>query len=69
MWKRLSGVVVGGVGEVFPQLGDISADDVLFNGGFGLRYRLTKENPLNYRIDFAWGRDGFEVYFSISEAF
>ncbi len=58
-----------GVGEVLPRLSELNASDALLSGGSGLRYRLTEKNPLHYRIDFAWGEDDFEVYFSIGEAF
>jgi hypothetical protein len=50
-------------------LSELNASDALLSGGSGLRYRLTEKNPLHYRIDFAWGEDDFEVYFSIGEAF
>ncbi len=51
------------------RLSELNVSDALVSGGFGLRYRLTEKNPLHYRIDFAWGEDDFEVYFSIGEAF
>jgi hypothetical protein len=41
----------------------------LWSAGFGLRFRLTEQNRMNYRADAAWGRDGFEFYFSLTEAF
>ncbi len=51
------------------RLSELNVSDPLVRGGFGLRYRPTEKNPLHYRIDFAWGEDDFEVYFSIGEAF
>lgn len=69
LWKRISGAVFGGVGEVVEQLGDVNTSDLLWNGGAGVRFRLTKDNPLHYRIDLAVGQDGWEYYFSIGEEF
>jgi hypothetical protein len=38
-------------------------------GGLGLRYQLTKRYPMHMRLDYAWGRDGGLLYFSVGEAF
>jgi hypothetical protein len=37
--------------------------------GVGVRYRLSKENPVNYRIDYAYGKDGGNFYFAVGEVF
>lgn len=58
-----------GVGEVMPDIGSINADDLLWSGGFGVRIRLAKENPIFYRIDVAGGDDGVAVYMGIGQAF
>ncbi len=69
IWKRITGVVFAGVGQVAPSLGELSLDELLFSGGVGVRIRLTKENPLNYAIDVAWGKNDVYFYFSLGEAF
>jgi len=66
---RFSGTVFFNVGQVAPQLGEFTAANWLFGAGVGIRFRLTEKNPLNYRIDFAYGRNGFIVYFAVAEAF
>jgi hypothetical protein len=69
IWKRLTGVVFAGVGEVAPALDRLNADDLLFSAGVGVRIRLTRDNPLNYAIDVAWGKNDVYFYFSLGEAF
>jgi hypothetical protein len=38
-------------------------------GGVGLRFNLDKKNHINYRIDFAVGREGSTLSLGIGEAF
>jgi hypothetical protein len=66
---RLGGAVFAGLGQVASALDDFDGDRLLWSAGLGLRFRLTEQNRMNYRTDVAWGRDGFEFYFSITEAF
>jgi hypothetical protein len=58
-----------GMGHVAQSLGDIFSATVLPAGGVGARYRLTRNYPMNLRLDYAWGRDDGYLYFGISEAF
>jgi hypothetical protein len=37
-------------------------------GGAGLRFQLTRKYPMHLRLDYAWGRDGGLLYFSVGEA-
>lgn len=68
-WRRFGLVLFGGGGEVAPAFGDLTWDDVLPSGGGGLRFRLTRENPVNLRVDYAWGRRSHALYISVGEAF
>lgn len=61
--------VFAGIGEVEPRITDLSASDVLASAGLGIRYRLGKKNPVNLRLDWAYGKDGGAWYFSVGEAF
>lgn len=56
-----------GMGAVGPSIGDIPR--ALPAGGFGVRYRLTKESKASIRVDVAWGRDDNAFYISMGEAF
>jgi hypothetical protein len=62
-------VIFGSVGEVAPSLRLLSMDDLLPSGGAGLRFRLSKTQPINFRFDVAGGKDGAVVYFGVGEAF
>jgi hypothetical protein len=69
IWGRIGGAAFAGLGQIAPRIDDLDSDTILWSAGFGLRFQLTEENRMNYRSDIAWGRNGFEFYFSISEAF
>ena len=68
VWRRIGAVAWVGVGQVFESPSELF-ERFLPSAGVGFRFQLTKENPINYRIDFAWGRDEFTVYFAVGEAF
>ncbi len=69
LFWRFAGAVFTGFGQVAPAIDDFDDENLLWSAGFGLRFQLTEQNRMNYRTDVAWGRDGFEFYFSITEAF
>jgi hypothetical protein len=69
LFWRFGGVAFAGLGQVAPGLDELDGDHLLWSAGFGFRFQLTRESPLNYRTDVAWGRDGFEFYFSLGEEF
>lgn len=66
---RGGAVVFAGVGQVAASGQDIFGAPLLAAGGLGLRYQLTKKYPMHMRLDYAWGRDGGLLYFSVGEAF
>jgi surface antigen Omp85-like protein len=68
--KRLGAVAFFGAGEVARKWSNLRSDALKPGGGFGLRFRLTKESHVNLRIDYAWGIDGNRgLYMGVSEAF
>ena len=69
IWRRFGGVVFAGLGQVAPAIDEFKSDALLWSVGLGIRFQLTEKNRLNYRTDLAWGRNGFQFYFSLSEAF
>ena len=62
------GVGVAGEGRDVDLAGLADAS-VLWGGGAGLRFQLTKEYPMHMRLDFAWGETERLLYFSVGEAF
>jgi hypothetical protein len=69
VWRRFGIVLFGGAGEIAPRLGDFNGENVLPGGGIGARYRFTKEEHVNIRFDYAWGKSSHQAYFFIGEAF
>jgi hypothetical protein len=67
--KKLGASAFFGFGEVAPSFGHLNASDVLFGGGLGVRYRVTKQDPINLRLEYAWGRGGGSFYLGVGEAF
>ena len=65
---RWAVVAFGGVGNVAPSFSKIG-DAGLWSAGAGLRLRIAKDNPVNFRLDWAQGRDGSALYLSVGEAF
>jgi outer membrane protein assembly factor BamA len=66
---RIGVVAFGGAGEVGESFGTFTGSSVLPSGGAGLRFRLTEENHVNLRADYAWGKNSSALYISIAEAF
>jgi outer membrane protein assembly factor BamA len=69
LFWRLGGVAFAGVGTVAPSLGELDQGELLPSAGLGLRITLDEKSHLNYRIDYAWGRDQSALYLSVGEAF
>ncbi|MEM8884185.1 MAG: BamA/TamA family outer membrane protein [Planctomycetota bacterium] len=68
IWGRFGAVAFVGVGGVSPDLTSFF-ENPLPSAGVGVRFRLTKSERLNYRIDAAWGKEKFTLYFAVGEAF
>ncbi len=68
-WRRVGLVAFGGVGATAPDLGGFTDTTTLPSFGVGVRYLLTEENKLNFRLDVAWGRDDRLIYVGVGEAF
>lgn len=67
--KRLGLVAFGGVGGVARRWTEFRSDQLLPAAGVGLRFKLDKQNHINYRIDLAVGREGRTISIGIGEAF
>ncbi len=58
---RFGVVAFAGFGAVGDTFGDIGTSDLLPAGGGGLRFRLTKKNPINFRVDYGIGNVGYDT--------
>jgi hypothetical protein len=66
---RFGVVAFGGFGGIGAKFSDIGFSDLLPGGGGGLRFRLTKQNPINFRIDYGIGKVGHTLTIGVAEAF
>lgn len=66
---RLGVVAFGGIGGIARRWNEFRTDELLPAAGAGLRFTLDKKNHINYRIDFAVGREGHTLSIGIGEAF
>ena len=67
--KRFGLVAFGGVGGVEQSWKNFRSDTLLPAAGVGLRFKLDKKNHINYRVDLAFGREGYTLSIGIGEAF
>jgi hypothetical protein len=58
-----------GVADVFPRLAEFRVDRLKYSVGTGLRYMVNKREGTNLRLDMAWGKESFGLYFTAQEAF
>ncbi|MDZ4699130.1 MAG: BamA/TamA family outer membrane protein [Rhodothermales bacterium] len=58
----------GSAADVQPAVRHLLSDPFILSGGAGLRF-LMNEQGVNFRVDYAWGRDGGALYISVGEAF
>lgn len=57
------------VSQTRVHLTALSTDDLLPAGGLGI-YLLSRQNHINFRADYAWGKSGSKgVYLGVGEAF
>ena len=69
LFWRLGGAAFAGIGDVFDKPKDISFSTVKYSIGTGLRYAIRPDQKLNSRLDVGYGREGFNIYLMIGEAF
>jgi hypothetical protein len=66
---RMGLVFFGGFGGVAGKFTDMAWGDLLPAGGGGFRFRLTRNERVNFRIDYGIGRVGHTFTMGIGEAF
>jgi hypothetical protein len=67
--KRFGLAAFAGFGGVARRWTEFRSDQLLPAAGVGLRFKLDKKNHINYRIDFAVGREGRTISIGVGEAF
>jgi len=66
---RFGVVAFAGVGGVGRKYSDIGWSALLPGGGGGVRFRLLKKQPINFRLDYGFGNVGHTLSMGILEAF
>lgn len=67
--RRFGAAAFVGVGEVAPTLNSFNLENLLPSVGGGIRYILSEQNRIVYRIDYAVGKGEQALYFNVGEAF
>jgi hypothetical protein len=66
---RFGMVAFGGIGGIARRWNAFRSDELLPAAGAGLRFTLDKKNHINYRVDFAVGREGHTLTIGVGETF
>lgn len=66
---RFGAVAFAGVGAIGNKFTEIGVSDLLPAGGGGLRFRLLKKYPVNFRMDYGIGKGGHTFSMGVLEAF
>ncbi|MBI5217835.1 MAG: BamA/TamA family outer membrane protein [Bacteroidia bacterium] len=70
LFWRISAVSFGGIGDVSHVFSAFRINDFKYNYGLGLRFRVLKDEKLNFRFDVGFGPDKQKgIYLEAKEAF
>jgi len=69
IWKWFGAAVFSGLGNVGPDLRDVTFNHLKHSFGGGIRIRLDKKEGTNLRFDYAWGNESTGFYMTVQEAF
>jgi len=69
LWWRFGATVFVGGGQVQESFRDFTWNDILPGYGVGARFTLAKQNHVNLRVDYGWGKDSRALYIGVIEAF
>lgn len=67
--ERWGVVAFAGSGQVSSSFSDFNAKNRLASVGAGIRFRVSREPHINFRVDYARGEEEETLHISVSEAF
>ncbi len=67
--KRIGVVGFAGLADVFPDFSEFDLKTIKYSVGTGVRYMVNKREGTTLRMDMAWGKANFGLYFTAQEAF
>ncbi len=69
IYWRFGGVAFAGFGDVFGPDSEAQWSTLKYSYGTGFRFALNKAERMNFRFDYAWGRETSSFYIMVTEAF
>lgn len=69
VWRRFGVVGFAGIGEVANKISRFERKNFKYSVGWGIRYLFSREEKINLRLDFGYGKGTSGVYINIGEAF
>ncbi|MEM8523189.1 MAG: BamA/TamA family outer membrane protein [Bacteroidota bacterium] len=69
VFKRIGMTFFGSYGAVAPKFNAYELENFRWNAGLGLRYLANPQEGLTARVDFGFGKNAFNFYFTVGEAF
>lgn len=69
VWWRFGLVGFAGFGEVANKISRFERKNFKHSVGWGIRYLFSREEKINLRLDFGYGKGASGVYINIGEAF
>ncbi len=67
--KQYGLVAFAGLGEVAGAVSGFNTQGIKPNGGLGFRFKLDRSERLNLRLDWGFGQQTNNFYFTVAEAF
>ena len=69
VWWRFGLVGFAAFGNVSDKIGNFELRNVKYSIGGGIRFQFSREEKLNIRLDFGYGKNSSGMYITIGEAF
>lgn len=69
LWWRFGFAAFGGIGDVSHHLSEFSLSRLKYTFGLGFRFQLNRQENINLRLDFGFGKESSGLYLTIGEAF
>ena len=68
-FERFGSVVFAEYGQIAHHVSDFTWDETHYTYGMGLRYRFNDKERFNFRLDFGYAGDEYDIIFTAREAF
>ncbi len=69
VWRRFGVAGFAGYGDVADKLSRFEIRSFKYSFGWGIRYLFNRDEKINLRLDFGYGKNSSEFYISLTEAF